>query len=164
MADVITSLMSIARGKANKEDRALVDEVLNQSLPRGGVSDERVAVQGAVGLEVAAPEALAVRALAPVVDNALRHCRSQVTLEARAEGAWVRIDVIDDGPGFGDANPADLFEPGFRGATSTGAGLGLSLARRLARSAGGDVIAGDGSPTTVTLVLPRLMPREAAHT
>ena len=163
MADVITSLMSIARGKTNMEDRALVDQIINQSLPRGDVVGERVVVQGAAGLEVAAPEALAVRALAPVVDNALRHCHSRVTLRARAEGAWVRIDVIDDGPGFGDADPADLFEPGFRGVTSTGAGLGLSLARRLARSAGGDVVAGDSSPTTVTLTLPRLMARGAAR-
>jgi two-component system OmpR family sensor kinase len=163
MADVITSLMTIARGSTDMKDRAPVDRVLNESLPRGAVPDGRVVVEAAEELQVAAPEALAVRALAPVVDNALRHCRSRVTLCARAEGAWVRIEVIDDGPGFGDADPADLFEPGFRGATSSGAGLGLSLARRLARSAGGDVIVGATSPTTVALILPRFRPGEAAR-
>ena len=84
--------------------------------------------------------ALLERALAPVLDNALRYRRELVTVTVGAGpgGPWVRVQ--DDGPGV----PPDLgetaFEPGRRSADSrSGAGLGLALARRLARAGGGDL-------------------------
>ena len=47
------------------------------------------------------------------------------------------VTVTDDGPGVDASLRDSLFEPG---ATTTGsAGLGLALARRIARNAGGDV-------------------------
>ena len=64
--------------------------------------------------------------LAPVLDNALR-LAAHVTVTARTDGALVHVVVGDDGPGVGDA---DVFG---------GSGLGLPLARRVARSLGGDV-------------------------
>jgi signal transduction histidine kinase len=54
----------------------------------------------------------------------------------------VRVEVIDDGPGVPPPFAGQLFEPGQRadpGDGNSGAGLGLPLARRLARSAGGEV-------------------------
>ncbi|MEU9544126.1 hybrid sensor histidine kinase/response regulator [Streptomyces mirabilis] len=54
----------------------------------------------------------------------------------------VRVEVIDDGPGVPRPFASRLFEPGQRadpGDGHHGAGLGLPLARRLARSAGGEV-------------------------
>ena len=50
----------------------------------------------------------------------------------------------DDGPGVDVADRERIFEPGVRGGAGVwgghqGAGLGLSLARRLARAVGGDV-------------------------
>ena len=53
--------------------------------------------------------------------------------------------VHDDGDAIEAASAESLFEPGSSG--TGGAGLGLALARRLARSCGGDVSAvanGDG--------------------
>ena len=52
-------------------------------------------------------------------------------------------EVDDGGPGVPPAFAGHLFEPGRRadpGDGHGGAGLGLPLARRLARSTGGDVI------------------------
>ncbi|MER5341330.1 sensor histidine kinase [Streptomyces mirabilis] len=52
------------------------------------------------------------------------------------------LKVIDDGPGVPRPFASRLFEPGQRadpGDGHHGAGLGLPLARRLARSAGGEV-------------------------
>jgi signal transduction histidine kinase len=54
----------------------------------------------------------------------------------------VRVDVVDDGPGVPPSFVGQLFEPGRRadlGDGHGGAGLGLPLARRLARSVGGEV-------------------------
>jgi signal transduction histidine kinase len=63
-------------------------------------------------------------------------------LSASARDSRVVVTVADDGPGLPtDARDA-VFEPGVRaGAVNghRGAGLGLPLARRLARAVGGDV-------------------------
>ncbi|MBC3763484.1 sensor histidine kinase [Quadrisphaera oryzae] len=110
----------------------------------------------AVGVEAAVLE----RALSPLVDNACRYARSAVRVSARRDEAQVRVTVVDDGPGI----PADLvarvLEPGFRAQPSEqhrGAGLGLALAARLARTAGGDLVpeaAGAAGGGVLHLVLP----------
>ena len=96
------------------------------------------------------------RALAPLVDNARRHARSQVVLELGDDDGHVRVAVRDDGPGLDAALGERAFEPGVRGdhEQSDGAGLGLPLARRLARSCGGDVTAAPGPGGHFVLELP----------
>ena len=85
------------------------------------------------------------RALAPLVENARVHARSRVVLEVAASDGRARVVVRDDGPGLDPSLGERAFEPGARGpgGDERGAGLGLPLARRLARSCGGDVLAGD---------------------
>jgi signal transduction histidine kinase len=69
-----------------------------------------------------------------------------VAIELSAEAGEVRVAVRDDGPGLEPGRADRVFEPGVRGPDSEGAGLGLSLARRLAQSCGGDVDAQTGGP------------------
>ncbi|MFJ8386618.1 sensor histidine kinase [Streptomyces sp. NPDC094438] len=86
--------------------------------------------------------ALLDRIVGPLVDNALRYARSSVRVLAYRQDGGVRIAVTDDGSGVPASFTAELFHPGRRadpGDGHGGAGLGLPLARRLARSAGGDV-------------------------
>jgi signal transduction histidine kinase len=74
-----------------------------------------------------------------------------VTLSIRTRGGWLEVAVEDDGPGVAASEAGAIFEPGVRGSSTSGssahdgAGLGLALARRLARSAGGDV---EADPTS----------------
>jgi signal transduction histidine kinase len=84
--------------------------------------------------------------LAPLVENARRYARASVRLEVAADAHSVRIAVRDDGPGVDPELGELLFEPGVRGtqAAGSGAGLGLPLARRLARACGGDVLLAPG--------------------
>jgi len=63
----------------------------------------------------------------------------------------VSIVVADDGAGFPAGDVERLFAPGV--SEAGGAGLGLPLARRLARAAGGDVTVAPGAGR-VTLTLP----------
>nr|WP_170127778.1 HAMP domain-containing sensor histidine kinase [Streptomyces eurocidicus] len=94
------------------------------------------------GLTVGVPMALLERIVSPLLDNALRYARSRVLISAAHHPGGVLVEVADDGPGVPDSFAAHLFQPGRRAAPRDGhggAGLGLPLARRLARSAGGDV-------------------------
>ena len=113
------------------------------------LGERRAVVRVAVPPEVrlGLPHALAVRALGPVVDNAARHGQSvRVTCWVRAAGG-VLVAVDDDGDGVAPEAREVIFEPGHTSAPrhgqASGAGLGLALARRIARSAGGDVRLGE---------------------
>ncbi|MET9020684.1 ATP-binding protein [Actinopolymorpha sp. NPDC004070] len=77
-------------------------------------------------------------ALTPLVDNAVRHARTAVTVEARTESSRVHLLVEDDGDGVRAEESELVFSPGYT-STEEGAGLGLALARRLAHSVGGVV-------------------------
>ena len=88
------------------------------------------------------PQALR-RCLTNLLDNAIRYgIRARVILEDGAE--QISIRVCDDGPGIPQAQLEKAFEPFFRGESSRnretgGTGLGLGIARNIARAHGGEL-------------------------
>lgn len=94
---------------------------------------------------------LAERILQPVIENACRYTKSRVELAVRRDHGAVVFTVSDDGVGVHAAEADPIFEPGTRGAAGQaqngagGAGLGLALARRLARGVKGEVAVVPGS-------------------
>jgi signal transduction histidine kinase len=83
------------------------------------------------------------RMLRNLLENAKRHGGGDVGLEARrGPGGVAELDVLDRGPGVPAELEERLFEPFFRppGAAEGGAGLGLSIARQVARRHGGDLV------------------------
>ena len=89
---------------------------------------------------------VAVRILQPVLQNACCYARAGISLSLSQADNTVAVEVADDGPGVSASEAETIFKPGFRGSAAAGstdgtagAGLGLSLARRLARAAGGEV-------------------------
>jgi len=99
--------------------------------------------------------------LAPLIENGCRYGEHRVAVSVERGNGAVLFTVTDDGRGVAPEEREWIFEPGRRGAASDaaggdGAGLGLALARRLARAAGGDVRAepnGDGGRFTARLPL-----------
>jgi signal transduction histidine kinase len=79
------------------------------------------------------------RALDALVENALHYGNGRVEVRSRP-GA---LEVLDRGPGLSEADLAAVFERFHRGAAGragpSGTGLGLPIARELARRWGGDV-------------------------
>jgi signal transduction histidine kinase len=89
-------------------------------------------------MTVGAGEDVVAGALQPLLENAARH-GSRIDIELSLDNGAVVIAVLDDGAGISPGDAERIFEPGVSGAGT--AGLGLPLARRLARAAGGDVVA-----------------------
>ncbi|HMC06828.1 MAG TPA: HAMP domain-containing sensor histidine kinase [Solirubrobacterales bacterium] len=92
-----------------------------------------------VGVDADAAE----RVLVPLLENACRYGRRSVRLTVNRGSNAIEFLVADDGPGVSQAERDRIFEPGVRGTAggdgAAGAGLGLALARRLARALEGDV-------------------------
>lgn len=148
MSSTMTVLLEIARRQASGEGEGEGEERASGpalvAAVRAAVADERLGVDLPDGLLIDAPTAVVLRVLAPIVDNALRVAhRVTLTLAPAAPPGRVALLVGDDGPGVDPALVQRLFEPG---TSNGGSGLGLSLARRVARSTGGDVTLLDGAP------------------
>lgn len=98
-------------------------------------------------------------ALRNLAENALAHTPRGEAVEIRV-GPGPAITVIDRGPGLQPGEEARIFERFFRGRADAyaGAGLGLSIARRIAVIHGGSIEAGQegGKGAAFTLRLPEL--------
>jgi len=111
-------------------------------------------VEALAGLPPAMANAL-YRAVQESLTNVARHAQAKhAWVVFRADGAEIRVEVEDDGRGIAaDALPR-VFEPTFS-TTSSGAGLGLAIARRLVEGWGGtitlDSTPGRGTRVTLTL-------------
>ena len=138
MAGVITTLLDAARDSTATGRACRVVDVVPGLVAAAADRVEVVDRTAGSSARIAAPADLVVRAVAPIVDNAARHARRRVVIEAVDHPDRVELVVSDDGDGV-DARVRDrLFDPGVS-SRSGGAGLGLGIARRLARSFGGEV-------------------------
>ena len=152
LSNITASLLLLARADAGRLTLDLAAHDL-AALTEGCAEDARiVAEQRGVHVECALPPAApaSVDALrfaqitSNLLDNAVKYNRDggevRVTL-ADAGKAW-RMSVANTGDGIAPEHRARLFERFFRAehtAGENGQGLGLSLARELARAQGGDV-------------------------
>jgi signal transduction histidine kinase len=87
------------------------------------------------------------QAVLNLLDNTIKYAASGnvVEMQAECQGTVVHLDVLDRGPGVPEELREKVFEDFFRldaslTARVPGSGLGLSLARRLLREIGGDVV------------------------
>ena len=93
------------------------------------------------------------RVLANLVDNAVRHARSGVSLQARTESGHAVLTVADDGPGIPAAERERVFErfarlDDARDRDAGGTGLGLAIVRELVRRSGGSISLQDNASGT----------------
>jgi two-component system heavy metal sensor histidine kinase CusS len=99
-----------------------------------------------------------------LLENAIRHSPhgGRIVVTGAASGATVIMLVTDAGPGIALADRPRVFEPFWRGSSeqasdAPGAGLGLAIARQIARAHGGDIDVADtpdkGATFRITLPL-----------
>jgi two-component system osmolarity sensor histidine kinase EnvZ len=152
MEATIDDYLAFVRGEWN-EPPSLVDiaQLVRETAAgaaRGGAEVE-LALDPDERLELPARPSALKRALANLIDNASAHGAHVRVAVTRGAGA-IDIAVEDDGPGI----EPDLYEDAFRPFSrldetrtrhSKGVGLGLSIARDVARAHGGDIILGASS-------------------
>jgi two-component system sensor histidine kinase KdpD len=103
-----------------------------------------------------------VRVLVNLIENACKYspAGAPIVMRVRREGAMIALSVADQGPGVPASERTRIFAPFYRPdgvpADSGSAGLGLSIARRLAEAQGGHLEYEHMQPvgSTFTLRLP----------
>ena len=155
MSGILETLMAAARAEARiGSERSEIGEVLARLAgtwaPALTARDIELEVRPPAAPTTAGVDAVVVeRIVAPLLDNAGRYARSRVILGARADDGGVLVTIADDGPGVPAGEREAIFEPGTRASVANGhggAGLGLPLARRLAKAIGGDVTLASAAP------------------
>ena len=152
----IETMLSVARSAHSDDAACSVRDVLAQLRAHTAAREdvEVTAVDATDDLLVAAPMRVVTAAVAPVLDNAVRHAAHTVLLRVTAGPREVLVHVEDDGNGVAAEHRDLIFEPG-HSTEPDGSGLGLALARRLARSVGGEVDQRDGGHGHFVLSFPR---------
>ena len=83
-----------------------------------------------------------------LLDNALRHSRTRVSITLALEGEWARMVVADDGSGIAQDDRERVFERFYQAdpaRAGQGAGLGLSIARWIVDQHRGRILAGESA-------------------
>jgi two-component system osmolarity sensor histidine kinase EnvZ len=148
MSRMLEAYLAFARGDAGERSEptdmaAFLDE-LKSDVERHG---RRASVEF-YGYPVATVRPHAFRrCLANLVANAARF-GSAVTITGHRDHRYMTVTVDDDGPGIPPNRRDDVFKPFLRlddarNQDEAGSGLGLTIARDIARSHGGDVMLGD---------------------
>jgi signal transduction histidine kinase len=166
MSRLVEGLLALARLDAGQQPAAALGPVALQPLVHAVVArfeQARVAVRvgGLPAVLVIGRSDDLSRALGNVLDNAVRHARTAVEIQARTEGDRVRIVVCDDGSGIPEADRERVFGrftrlDEARTRDAGGSGLGLAIVRELMRAQNGSVLIGVSTTggLSVELTLP----------
>jgi signal transduction histidine kinase len=123
----------------------LVGTIAAETEASAHAAQVRLVVRDAGPAWARADARAAARIVRALLDNALRHGArpgGTVTIAVETEGERVAVRVSDDGVGLPESDRERVFGRFERGARAgAGFGLGLPIARGLARRMGGDVVA-----------------------
>jgi signal transduction histidine kinase len=140
--------LSAAAERADVDAAELLVEAATEA--QAGACGDRVRVRCDATLPVRVAPDLALQILGNLVDNACKYAPedSLVWLVGERDGADAVLAVEDEGGGVPPAERERIFERFTRLEPGRGLGLGLYIARQLARAQGGDLLATDARITS----------------
>ncbi len=163
MRAMVDATLDFMRGTESREEARPLDlmallESLRDDAEEGG---GRVRLTGRIASPYRARPLALKRCIGNLLDNALRY-GGQAEIEAKDSDNTVTLIIADRGPGIPSEALERVFEPFFRlessrGRDSGGNGLGLGIARNIARAHGGDLLLTNrpGGGLVAELSLPR---------
>ncbi len=145
MEHMIDEYLAFARGEAGEATQSVsINDLLRAAGDDAQRAGARVEIAAQPGLTASLRPLAFKRALTNLAGNAAVH-GEHVRLSARAlPSGGLEITVEDDGPGIPDDMHEEAFRPfsrldASRNQNSKGVGLGLAIARDVARGHGGDI-------------------------
>jgi signal transduction histidine kinase len=183
LRDIVEDLFLLARSEAGARPMQAEDLYLRDVVEECVRSARTLAAAKQIVLELdpgdddlpfIGDEALLKRLVMNLIDNAVKYTPhgGRVSVRASREGPQYLIDVCDSGPGIPTEARDMIFERFYRAPAEltavprpSGAGLGLAIARWVARAHAGDIAlvrsGSGGSLFRVTLPAPEAAPRAA---
>jgi heavy metal sensor kinase len=161
LADDLLVLASTADGRLPLQTSTftageLLEGVARRFRPRAAAAGRELEAVSAPGLALSADRLRLEQALGNLVDNALRHGKGAVRLEATADGRGVALRVSDRGSGFPPGLLPRAFERFSRADEARargGAGLGLAIVEAVAHAHGGIVTAENGAGGGAVIII-----------
>jgi two-component system, OmpR family, sensor histidine kinase MprB len=143
---LVEEIVGAASGERDETppDVVLLGDVARSVADRFSRRRERIVEIEADASTVYARRGALERALSNLVDNAAKFDSSDTPLRIVIERG--RVDVVDNGPGLGGADPDRIFDRFHRADTARtlpGSGLGLAIVRDIVEREGGSVHAAD---------------------
>jgi heavy metal sensor kinase len=171
LLDMINTMLLISKTEAGVEKPAGEEVDIAALIRRACDLFSSIAEDKNLGLSYDAPEKTLVRGdprmlqrmLSNILDNAVKYTPSGGKIAVALTGAknqHVVISIRDTGVGISSADLNRIFERFYRcdqSRSQPGTGLGLSLARAIARAHGGDIAVKSavGQGSTFTIMLPK---------
>jgi two-component system osmolarity sensor histidine kinase EnvZ len=149
MERMLDEYLDFARGEGGEKSQLadlgdLVRDAANACARARRGGEDRLALEAPSGVLLAVKASALRRCVTNLIDNAFKHGRRvRVSLELEARFAEVHVD--DDGPGIALDKREEAFRPFHRldegrNLQSGGVGLGLAIARDIARAHGGELL------------------------
>ncbi|MBL8667156.1 MAG: HAMP domain-containing protein [Rhodospirillales bacterium] len=145
MERMLGGYLAFARGEGREKPKprdltVLLSEVVSRARRGGGMVE--LETEGDLRIPLR-PNAIR-RSFTNLIENALRFA-NRVTVRACRRGGAIEVLIDDDGPGIPVDQREEVFKPFFRLEASRnpatgGVGLGLTIARDVVRSHGGDIV------------------------
>jgi signal transduction histidine kinase len=162
---LVDDLLALAAADARVADaahRELVDldEIVLTEARRLRSRTEHHIDTGAVsGAQVVGNADQLVRAVHNLLDNAVRHAQSTVTVTLNETDSAAVLTVADDGPGIPPDQRARIFDrfarvDSARSSDNGGTGLGLAITHEVVVGHGGSVVVDDAPGARLTISLP----------
>jgi two-component system osmolarity sensor histidine kinase EnvZ len=149
MERMLDEYLQFARGEGGEQMQLvdlgdLVRDAADSAARARGAGAGRVTVDASQAITLSLRRLAMRRCVTNLIDNALKHGRHIDVSLARDE-RFALICVDDDGPGIPEARREEAFRPFHRldegrNLQAGGVGLGLAIARDIARAHGGDLV------------------------
>ncbi len=159
MDKIIGQFLDFAKGESEAGIATALDELVDDICERYAKLGRALVRGKPSAIRLSLAQMAVRRAIANLIDNALRYSSTPVEIEARQEGGFAVIEVRDRGPGIPASEAERMKRPFTRleaaRSDAGGSGLGLAIVDRVARMHGGrlDLLPREGGGLVARLLL-----------